>query len=558
MIAFDLQALQSTDNIERGIARYVRELTRALVRDHPGVVDWFLWNDLFPYPELVETLGVGERLRSFSEVRGERVDILHINSPFEVPRGNDLLPHVHADRIVVTCYDLIPWLFPESYLAREGADGAYRRRLPLIAGADAVVADSQSAGDDVVRLLGVDPSRITVLGAGVAEHFVPPSTPLVERLAHLQARIPAIRGRFVLVPTAADWRKNSLATIEAYSMLPDSVRDRHQLVMFCRLNPEQRDVLDTACRAHGVDGQVIITGYVPDDVLVRLYQSAELVVFPSVYEGFGLPVLEARRCGARVICSNSSSLPEVLVDGRARFSPYEPAAMAELMLRGLTDDDYMAVLDAIPDPGFSWSLAADRLVGVYESIRRARGTTVTEASVRPRVAVVAAFGSDDPDDDAGRAVMRALDDREDIELVGFSPGRRIGVHSGWRCEMNHLATLPFRWIAGDLDHVVYIVSESADQASILPMVASVPGCVVVSPSMVAARVAREADDDDGGGIHEFRHLARRTVTVAVTSQADADVLASADVLATMIGGPAGCGAIDADSLLATLLERARV
>lgn len=564
MIAFDLQALQSKDSSERGIARYVAELARALRRDFPDAVDVFLWNDLFPYPVVADSLQLGDRLASFSEVRGSRVDVLHVNSPFEVPRGNDLLPHVHAERIVVTCYDLIPWLFPESYLVRKGADGAYRRRLPLIASADAVVTDSQSAGDDVSRLLGVDPRKVTVLGAGVGDQFVPPESPLDERVRRLRTAIPSIRSRFVLVPTAADWRKNSIAAIRAYAMLPPALRERHQMVMFCRLNPEQREVLDDECQAQGVTGQVIITGYVPDDVLVALYQSAELVMFPSVYEGFGLPVLEARRCGARVICSNSSSLPEVLVDVRARFSPYEPDAMADLMKRGLTDDGFMALLDAIPDPGFTWSLAAARLVGVYRGLQ---ATVPERAAASPmlRLAVAGAFSSNDPDDDAAREVMRALDERADLVLTGFSPGRRIGIHAGWRCEMQHLATLPYRWAAGDFDAVVYLLSESDEQRALLPMVASVPGHAVVSPSMVAERIVRgeearrralEADDIDETdgvretdesslpGLGEFVHLACRTHRVLVTTLDDAASLATAGVDAAVVG--------DADELLAVI------
>ena len=85
MIAFDLQAMQSVANGERGIARYVTEIAKALVDRHLDEVDLFLWNDLLPYPPRLDELRLGDRLRSFSEVRGRSVDVLHINSPFEYP-----------------------------------------------------------------------------------------------------------------------------------------------------------------------------------------------------------------------------------------------------------------------------------------------------------------------------------------------------------------------------------------------------------------------------------------------------------------------------------------
>ena len=140
-------------------------------------------------------------------------------------------------------------------------------------------------------------------------------------MAALRSAFPELSARYVLVPTAADWRKNSIGAIQAFGRLPAAVRDRHQLVLFCRLVDEQRRELVEAAEEAGVADRVMITGFVPDDLLVTLYQTAELVMFATFYEGFGLPVLEARRCGARVICSDSSSLPEVMPDPRRPVRP---------------------------------------------------------------------------------------------------------------------------------------------------------------------------------------------------------------------------------------------
>ena len=118
------------------------------------------------------------------------------------------------------------------------------------------------------------------------------------------------------------------------------------------------------------------TGYVADTTLVDLYQTAELVYFPSFYEGFGLPILEALRCGARVIASGVSSLPELIGDKRALFNPSDPDDMARTLTTALEDPSFGARAGALDDARFTWSATTAELVGVYERLRsglRVRG-----------------------------------------------------------------------------------------------------------------------------------------------------------------------------------------
>lgn len=495
MIAFDLQALQSIGNAERGIARYVTEVVRALVAGpHPGAVDVFLWNDRFPYPSRLDELGLGDRLRPFSSMRAESVDVLHVNSPFEVPHLTDLVPPVRARRTVVTCYDLIPFVFPQHYLAHGQLNAYYRTRLALIAGADAVVTDSLSAKLDIAEHLGVPQHRITVLGAGVGDQFTPPTTPLADRMAALRTAIPNLSARYVLVPTAADWRKNSLGAIEAFGRLPADVRSRHQLVLFCRLVDEQRRELEAAAADAGVADQVVITGFVPDDLLVLLYQTAELVMFATFYEGFGLPVLEARRCGARVICSDSSSLPEVLPDPAARFNPFDPDDIAATLLRALTDVDYAAELDRVPVPDFTWALAAERLVEVYRELVTDLPTVAARPAGAPRrVGVVAPLPfDDDPRAMENLRLVQALDALDGIELSAYVPGWRPTGMSQCPCPSYHLSALTTAWECGDLDDVVYVLGDSVP-AAVARVAQLVPGHVVVHddvPSVIDDRILR--------------------------------------------------------------------
>ena len=116
MIVYDLQAVQSAAHGERGIARYVRDLAETLAAEHPDVVDVFAWNDDLPYVDRLDEFALGDRLRPFSELRDLDVDLLHVNSPFELLDYGQIGVPVRARKLVVTCYDLIPYRFPQSYL----------------------------------------------------------------------------------------------------------------------------------------------------------------------------------------------------------------------------------------------------------------------------------------------------------------------------------------------------------------------------------------------------------------------------------------------------------
>jgi glycosyltransferase involved in cell wall biosynthesis len=531
VIAFDLQALQSAGSSERGIARFVLEVTRHLLAGpHADRVDLFLWNDRQEWSQRFDQLELGDRLRSFSEVAGRDVDILHVNSPFEMPNATDQFPPLRARRIVATCYDLIPYLFPDHYLFGRYASAAYRRRLGAIATADVVVTDSRSAADDVISVLGLAPSRVRVIGAGVSPEFQVPVEPLAERIAALRREWPSLRARYVLVPTAADWRKNSIGAIEAFASLPVDVRTRHQLVLFCRLTDGQRRKLEAVAADAGVADQVLFTGYVPDDLLIRLYQSAELVFVPTMYEGFGLPVLEARRCGARVICSNTSSLPEVLVDEGARFNPYDPDDVAATLQRALVDDRYAARLERVPAPEFEWDVAVDRVIDVYDELTSDLADTParsTSRSGRRRIGVVGAMlpahGGEVTMLRDDIIVPLAGDDR--FEVTAYSVIHQPSVLLGAACPVRPFVELAADWESGALDDVVYVFGERPHRF-LTASINNVPGHAIFLPGAapsVAIDRARSVLRWDRAGADP---IARLTASLLSAAASDATYASS--------------------------------
>ena len=264
-------------------------------------------------------------------------------SPFEAPRPAEaVLPaHALAEGVaqVFTIHDMIPALF-QVFAKGSDLDRMYRGRLDLIRRADLVLTLSESARTDVLRLLDLDPTKVAMVGAGASEFFRPPrpgESPSVALGAHL----PAITRPFVLAVTGVfglDKRKNTEILLAAYAALPDDVRRDHQLVVTCKLSDEDRATWNALATGLGLrPGEVVLTGFVPDAVLRALYQTASLFVYPSLYEGFGLPALEAARCGCRTITSNSSSMPEILDFEPATFDPTDPVALGALMERSLTD-----------------------------------------------------------------------------------------------------------------------------------------------------------------------------------------------------------------------------
>ncbi len=530
-VAFDLQAVQSVAHGERGIARFVFDLAACLAAEQPDLVDVFLWNDTLPRPERLDALDLGGRLRSFSEVRGTDVDVLHLNSPFEGLRIGDFMPPVRARRLVATCYDLIPYRFPRQYLGNSLARARYRNRLALLTVADALVTDSQSAANDASELLGIDARRLTVIGAGVGPQFRPPETSLDERARSLRAQIPGLLPRFVLVPTGVDWRKNTANAIAAYARLPVELRDRHQLVLSCRLDDHHRALIDEQCDRLGVAGHVLVTGFVSDESLVTLYQTAELVFFPSVYEGFGLPVLEARRCGTPVVCSDGSSLQEVLPEPSAWFNPYDVADMADVLRRALDDAEFTARLRAVPDAGFTWSNAAEKVAGVY----RDQCASLPAAPARPTVRRLGVVSPLPPDRNGVAShtarLLAAIDgDIDDVEVTAYVPWGATALAGQVGYPVRDLGTLLADWTAGELDAVLYCVGNHEIHRRVLPTLELVPGHVLVHDARLRGALA-ELDwqrlrgagvvDDDSRAAAPF---VRRAISTMVQSAYAADLV----------------------------------
>lgn len=384
----DLQAVQSPTDPDRGIARYVAEFSRAVEENHPGVIEGWLLNPLLPTPAHALGLMPGGAIRSQDDPDLRPPDVWHVLSPFEYPsRGLDTVwpawARTSRTRLAVTLYDLIPLIYADRYLSDPANRVAYMRRLRLVQRADRILAISEATANDAIRMLGIPANRVDVVGTGVSEHFVPADdTGAV--IAQLKSDLPQLRPGYVLYTGGIDFRKNIEGLLDAYARLPQPLRTEHQLVIVCSVQPTERQHFEQRARALGIADDFVLTGYVPDDVLLRVYQAAHLFVFPSLYEGFGLPVVEALSCGVPTIVGRNSSLTELVDDPNAWFDAAVADDITRALFRALTDDTFRASLTRPATHDYRWNVVAERSLGSYARAVEGR----PRRSQQPRIAFV--------------------------------------------------------------------------------------------------------------------------------------------------------------------------
>mgnify|MGYP005846244415 FL=1 len=269
-----------------------------------------------------------------------------------------LPPTLPRTRTLLTVHDLSFLHYPGHFVPK--LVRYLERVVPAsVARADRVLADSEATRADLIRLLGTPPEKVEVLYSGVDARFRPEPEP-GER-ERLRARYGLDRPYVLSVGTLQP-RKNFVRLIRAFARLRDTGR---MLVIAGGRGWLYESVLEEASRH---PDRVRILGFVEDADLPALYRGADLFVFPSFYEGFGLPVLEAMACGVPVVCSGVSSLPEVAGDAALLVDPEDEEGLSKAMQRVLEDEGLrreMAARGRARAARFTWEEAARHLVAVF-------------------------------------------------------------------------------------------------------------------------------------------------------------------------------------------------
>lgn len=270
---------------------------------------------------------------------------------------------------VVTLYDLTALLFPERHTA-DTREFQWRKYRFAQHQADAVLAISEATRQDIVTHLGIPPDRVHVVYGGVDPIF----RPIEDRraLAWTLASLKIALDKYLLFVGTLEPRKNLVRLIEAYHQLRHRLPPPAPRLVMVGASGWQFEAIFERVETLNLEKEVMFLGRVPYQVLPALYNGAVAFVYPSLYEGFGLPPLEAMRCGTPVITSNCSSLPEVVGDAGRLVDPLDVDGLASAMVEVVSDADLRADMrrrGLAQAARFSWERTARETLAVYAAAR---------------------------------------------------------------------------------------------------------------------------------------------------------------------------------------------
>lgn len=405
-ILIDLQGAQNASRL-RGIGRYCKSLARAIILKSDENDVRILLNGLFrdtveeiisefsdilprqnfiifeaPHPvnEFEEEnswrMQVAELLRE-KLIEDLAPDALLVSSLFQGSIDQSVISVGSFCTTIPTAvihYDLIPLLNSDTILSWKPAHDWYHRKLESLGRADILLGISEHASKEATEHLKLRADQVFTISSAVSDTFEN-SNPSIDQSRQLHSRY-GISRPFLMYSSAYEQRKNFDGLIQAYGMVSSEVRSAFQLVLVCKIDDDQRQELENCISNATLSAEdVILTNYVSDDDLVGLYSTCHAFIFPSLHEGFGLPILEAMRCGCAVIGSNTSSIPEVIGREDALFDPKSPDNMAKSIERLLTDQDFLAELKlhaVAHSANFSWARSAELCLEALTSIVQSR------------------------------------------------------------------------------------------------------------------------------------------------------------------------------------------
>jgi len=285
-----------------------------------------------------------------------KIDIFHAT--------NFIAPPQRAGRLILTIHDVgfarMPAEHPE-------ATRAYAGSLPQeISRADKVIAVSDFTKDEVIDVLGVPEQKVTVIHNGVAPAFHVIENDRVRDVLDKYG----ISKKYILFVGKIEARKNLSGIIDAFEIFKSKSKFEHQLVLVGSLGWRGQEAFDKIA-SYSLEEQVMHLGYVADEELPLLMGGADVFLYPSLYEGFGIPPLEAMACGTPVVASKTTSLPEVIGDAGVLVDPHSPDEIADALTEVLSDSglrNHLIERGLKRAARFTWAKTAEKTLRLYEEV----------------------------------------------------------------------------------------------------------------------------------------------------------------------------------------------
>lgn len=514
-IIIDMQGAQSSGNWNRGIGRYTMALARAVARNRGEHEILLALNGAFPasveriraqfegllqqenirvwnaQPPMAYIGSENEWRRQSAELVREAFitslnpDFVLVSSLFEGLADDAVTSLKRFDGRCMTAvilYDLIPFIHRKPYLENPAVEAWYLEKIEHLRRADLWLAISESSSQEGVEYLGLPSTRCVNISTDADDPFRKIAVP-AEAERRLRDQY-GLHRHFVMYTGGIDHRKNIEGLIRAYARLSPQLRASHQLAIVCSVQEDSRRRLLALATDEGMQAdEVILTGFVPEADLVALYNLCAAFVFPSWHEGFGLPALEAMRCGAPVIAANLSSLPEVVGCADALFDPHSDEAMARAIERVLTDQAFRAQLMAHgqkQSTRFSWDETAQRAIDAMDRVLMERNEQHVPHAVsrnRPRLAYVSPLPPERSGiSDYSAELLPALSQHYEIEVV-VAQG---SVTDTWITA--HCPIRSVQWFVENsdrFDRVLYHFGNSAFHQHMFGLLEAIPGVVVL-------------------------------------------------------------------------------
>ncbi|MTI64698.1 glycosyltransferase [Methylophaga sp.] len=520
-IVIDMQGAQAS-NKNRGIGRYSLALAKAIVHNRNNHEVLLALNGIFE--DTIEFIraefygllpqenirvwnmpaGVSYNKPNVSKrksaemareafLAGLKPDLIHVTSLFE-GLGDDAVTSIGAfTRNIptsVTLYDLIPYIYQKPYLENSVVRPWYLEKIDHLRRADLWLAISESSRQEGIEHLALSDEFSVNVSTDADSQFS--AVELTDEQGLIIRNKYQLDRPFVMYTGGIDHRKNIEGLIRAYAQTPEVIRDAHQLAIVCSIQPEmEKRLLDLVFEQGLNKTDVVFTDYVPEEDLIQLYNLCSLFVFPSWHEGFGLPALEAIRCGALVIGANTSSLPEVIGLDEALFDPHSNDSMARMIEKGLTDTAFRQRLSSHlkqQSELFSWDETGKRAIKAMESLyEKEQGVASKVNLTKPKMAYVSPL----PPEKSGIAdysaeLLPALAEFYDIDVI---VNQQV-VSSEWinkNCSIRDVDWLINN--SGMYDRVVYHLGNSTFHEHMFGLLQQIPGVVVLHDFYLSGIIA---------------------------------------------------------------------